>query len=87
MSDDPVERLHRDVAELRREMHALGMVSATMKNKLDNIERDVELITTATLPRMVSSDRYAVVEKVVFGGVGLILITVMGALMALVVNK
>ena len=87
MSDDPVERLRNDVADLRRELHLLGLDSATMRNKLDNIERDVDLITTATIPRRVSMERYATVEKVVYGTVGLILVSFLGAMLTLVVQR
>ena len=87
MSDDPVERLRTDVAELRRELHLLGMDSATMRAKLDNIERDVDLITGNAIPRLVPFDRYQVVEKVVFGVVGLILVSFVGALLTLVVRR
>ena len=37
-----------DVAELRRELHLLGLDSATMRSTLDNIERDVNLAETTT---------------------------------------
>jgi hypothetical protein len=87
VSDDPVERLRTDVADLRRELHLLGLDSATMRNKLDNIERDVDLITTATIPRRVSMERYATVEKVVYGTVGLILVSFLGAMLTLVVQR
>ena len=87
MSDDPVERLRTDVADLRRELHILGLDSATMRNKLDNIERDVDLITTTTIPRMVSMDRYVTVERVVYGTVGLILVSFLGAMLTLVVQR
>ena len=87
MTDDPVERLRTDVAELRRELHLLGMDSATMRAKLDNIERDVDLITGNAIPRLVPFARYEIVEKVVYGTVGLILISFMGALLTLVVRQ
>ncbi len=76
-----------DVADLRREMHLLGMDSATMRAKLDSIERDVDLITGNAIPRLVPFDRYLLVEKVVYGTVGLILLSFMGALLTLVVQK
>ena len=84
MSDDPVERLRTDVADLRRELHALGLDSATMQAKLDNIERDVNMISTSAIPRLVPIDRYLLVEKVVYGTVALILLSFMGALLTLV---
>ena len=87
MSDDPVERLRADIADLRRELHLMGLDSATMSAKLDNIERDVNLIQSTAIPRLVPFDRYAVVEKVVYGTVGLILVSFLGALLTLVVRQ
>ena len=87
MSDDPVERLRNDVADLRRELHTLGLDSATMSAKLDNIERDVNLISTTAIPRLVPFDRYQLVERVVYGTVALILFSFMGALLTLVVRQ
>ena len=87
MSDDPVERLRMDVADLRHELHLMGLDSATMRAKLDNIERDVDLITTNAIPRLVPYARYEIVEKVVYGTVGLILISFIGALLTLVVRQ
>ena len=79
MSDDPVERLRADVADLRHEMHLLGLDSERVKSKLDNIERDVS--------RLVPIDRYLLVERVVYGVVGLVLVSFMGAVIALVVRR
>lgn len=78
MDDDPVGRLRADITDLRRDLYALGLDSATVKNKLDRLERDVS--------RLVPIDRYLLVEKVVYGTVGLILFGFMGALIALVVR-
>ena len=74
-------------ADLRRELHLMGLDSATMSAKLDNIERDVNLIQSTAIPRLVPFDRYQVVEKVVYGTVGLILISFLGALLTLVVRQ
>jgi len=76
-----------DVADLRRELHLMGLDSATMRAKLDSIERDVDLISTNAIPRLVPYARYEIVEKVVYGTVGLILISFMGALLTLVVRR
>jgi len=87
VTDDPVERLRTDLADLRHELHALGLDSAVMQSKLDNIESDVQLITVNAIPRLVPFDRYQVVEKVVYGTVGLILVSFLGALLTLVVRQ
>lgn len=79
MSDDPVERLRIDIADLRHEMHLMGLDSERVRAKLDNIERDVS--------RLVPIDRYLLVEKVVYGTVALILFSFMGAVVALVVRQ
>lgn len=87
MSDDPVDRLRADIADLRHELHVLGLDSAVLRSKLDNLERDITLITTGTIPRLVPFDRYLLVEKVVYGTVALILTSFLFALLALVVRK
>jgi hypothetical protein len=79
VSDDVVDRLRADIADLRNEMYRLGVDSATMRNKLDNLERDVS--------RLVPIDRYLLVERVVYGTVGLILVSFLGAIIALVVKQ
>ena len=78
MTEDPVARLQADIADLRHEMHVLGLDNERVKGKLDNIERDVS--------RLVPIDRYLLVEKVVFGVVGLVLVSFMGALIAVVIR-
>lgn len=78
MSDDPVDRLRADLDALRHELHILGLDSERVKSKLDNIERDVS--------RLVPLSRYELVEKVVYGTVALILMSFMGAVVALVVR-
>jgi hypothetical protein len=79
VSDDVVDRLRADIADLRNEMYRLGVDSGTMRNKLDNLERDVS--------RLVPIDRYLLVERVVYGTVGLILVSFLGAIIALVVKQ
>jgi hypothetical protein len=86
VADDPVERLRADMADLRHELHLMGLDTATMRNKLDNIERDVEKIITHADTHYVSLNRYMPVEKVLYGMVGLILVSFVGALLALVVR-
>ena len=87
MTDDPYDRLRSDIRDLRRELHGLGLDNATMRSKLDNIEQDLTLLANHTLLKYVTLERYTTVEKVVYGTVGLILISFLGAIIALVVNK
>lgn len=87
MTYDAVDQLKRDLDELRHEMHILGIDTATMKQKLDAIEKDIALISLSTLPKLVTMERFTPVEKVVYGMVGLILISFLGAILTLVVNK
>lgn len=85
--DDPIERLKIDIESLRREMYVLGIVSATMKEKLDAIEKDIVVISSSSLPKLVTMERFSPVEKVVYGMVGLILMSFLGAILTLVVNR
>lgn len=85
--DDPVERLKIDVDALRRELYSLGITSATMKEKLDAIEKDIVVISSSALPKLVTMERFTPVEKVVYGMVGLILMSFLGAILTLVVSK
>lgn len=86
MSEDPIERLRRDITDLRIELHSLGVDNITMKIKLDNIEKDLSLLSSNIIPRFVTIERYSLVEKVVYGTVGLILMSFLGAIIALVVR-
>jgi len=85
--DDPVERLKVDLEALRRELYVLGITSATMKEKLDAIEKDIVIISSSALPKLVTMERFTPVEKVVYGMVGLVLMSFLGAILTLVVNK
>jgi len=83
MADDPVDQLRRDLADLRRELHTLGLDSATTRAKLDAIERDLDQLQ----PRFVTVERFALVEKIVYSAVGLILLSFLSAVIALVVIR
>lgn len=85
--DDPVERLKVDIDALRKELYSLGITSATMKEKLDAIEKDITIISSSALPKLVTMERFTPVEKVVYGMVTLILVSFIGAILTLVVNK
>lgn len=86
MVDDPVERLRSDIADLRVEIRVLGLDTTTIKVKLDNIEKDVDALNNKTLTKFVTLERYATVEKVVYGTVALILMSFLGAIITLVVR-
>lgn len=60
---------------------------AVMANDLKYIKADVKEVKTQLSSNFVPLSRYILVERIVFGMVGLVLITVVGALMALVVRK
>lgn len=87
MVDDPVERLRSDISDLRIEMRLLGLDSTTMKVKLDNMEKDIDRLENSTLSKYVTVERYSLVEKVVYGTVGLILMSFLGAIITLVVRQ
>lgn len=85
--NDPLDQLKSDLEALRRELYMLGVTSATMKEKLDAIEKDIVIISSSALPKLVTMERFTPVEKVVYGMVGLILMSFLGAILALVVNR
>lgn len=87
MVDDPVDRLRSDISDLRIEMRLLGLDSTTMKVKLDNMEKDIDRLENSTLLKYVTLERYSLVEKVVYGTVGLILMSFLGAIITLVVRQ
>jgi len=86
MTYDAIDQLKRDLDDLRHEMHILGIDSATMKQKLDAIEKDITIISMSALPKLVTMERFTPVEKVVYGMVGLTLMSFLGAILTLVVN-
>lgn len=77
--DEDLAQLRRDVADLRQQIHLLGINDERIHGKLTAIERDVA--------RMVTVDRYSTVEKVVYGVVSLILVSFVGALIGLVIVR
>lgn len=87
MVTDPIDLLKTDLSALRHELYLLGIDSATMKQKLDAIEKDIALISASSIPKLVTMERFSPVERVVYGMVGLVLVSFLGAIIALVVNK
>lgn len=85
--NDPIDQLKADVEALRRELYVIGVHNATMKEKLDAIEKDIIIISSSAIPKLVTMERFTPVEKVVYGMVGLVLMSFLGAIIALVVNK
>jgi hypothetical protein len=60
---------------------------AVMANKLNSIESDVSDIKQKLDAHYVTNDQFEPVKKIVYGMVSLILLAVVGALVALVINK
>jgi len=79
-----VSRLHADLTALRDELRKQGLMTAVLDQRLKALESDVEKLGDHTDSHYVSLARYMPVEKVLFGMVGLILLTFVGALAALI---
>ena len=60
---------------------------AVILNKVDYIQSEVRGIKTQLEGEYVTKDRFQPVERIVYGMVGTILLAVLGAVVALVINK
>ena len=88
--------LEREVQSLKTEIDRLYSKSSNQKdfdlqvallqNKVSEIEKDLEELREAQISNFVPFNRYAPVEKIVFGMVGLILVSFIGALVGLVIR-
>lgn len=83
---DELSRLHDDLAALRDELLRQGMLSAVLDQRLKAVEADVARIAAHGDTHYVPIARYAPVERVLYGMVGLILASFVAALIALVVR-
>lgn len=83
--EEALARLERDLAELRAELIRQGVKNAVIEAKLNDLGVDVRLLIEQSEKRYVPFDRYIPVERIVYGAVGIILLTILGALLALVV--
>lgn len=75
---DDLDRLHADLDALRDELRRQGVLSAVLEQRLKQVEADIE--------RCVPLARYSTVERVVYGMIGLVLVSFLSALMALVMR-
>lgn len=87
---DALTKLQADLADLKsemqREMQRLGFRSALIEQKIETISEDIRELTLRG-DDYVSVTRYTPVERVVFGMVGLALVSLFGALIALVLQQ
>ena len=83
---DDVTRLLADLAALRDELRQQGLMSAVLDQRLRTLEHDVERLANHADTHYVPLARYAPVEKVLYGLIGLILVSFVGALAALVMR-
>ena len=60
---------------------------AVILNKVDYIQSEVRGIKTQLEAEYVTKDRFQPVERIVYGMAGTILLAVLGAVVALVINK
>jgi len=65
----------------------LGIDIAVIANKVDNIDRTVRDIQGKLEKDYVTQDEFTPVKNIVYGMVGTVLLAVIGALIALVINK
>jgi hypothetical protein len=79
-----VSRLHADLSALRDELRQQGLLTAVLDQRLKALEIDVDKLGDHADTHYVSLARYMPVEKVLFGMVGLILVTFVGAIAALI---
>ena len=86
MPSDPFDRLLGDVEQLRKELQQQGILNARLDQRLQAVERDIEQIASVGDARYVPLIRYVPVERVVFGVVGLILMSTITAVLALVLR-
>jgi hypothetical protein len=84
--DDDLSRLHDDLNALRDELRKQGVMSAVLEQRLNAVEADVERLIVHGDTHYVSVARYMPVERVLYGMVGLILVSFVGALLALVMR-
>ena len=65
----------------------LSVDIAVMANKVDNIDKTVRDIQGKLEKGYVTQDEFTPVKNIVYGMVGTVLLAVIGALIALVINK
>jgi len=65
----------------------LSVDIAVMANKVDNIDKTVRDIQGKLEKDYVTQDEFTPVKNIVYGMVGTVLLAVIGALIALVINK
>lgn len=60
---------------------------ATLNANYANMAKQIDAISDSLKGKYVTMDRYAPIEKVVYGMVALVLIAVIGGLLALILHK
>ncbi len=58
-----------------------------LENKIDHMTSDIKEIKDALKGTYVTQDQFAPVKTIVYGLVGIILVSVVGALLTLIINK
>lgn len=65
----------------------MAIDQAVILNKLENLNDKVDTISDKIEKNYVTQDQFEPVKKIVYGLVGIILFGVVGAILALVINK
>lgn len=81
---DDVSRLHADIAALRSQLISQGLLTAVLDQRLKDVEKDVERLVVHGDSHYVTLARYMPLEKVLYGMIGLVLLSFVGALLALI---
>lgn len=83
MPNDLLAKLERDLSEAQKEVVSLQLNLARVKDRVAEVEKDVEKMDRQMIPPA----EYKYVKSLVFGAVAIILTAVIGAIVALVVKK
>lgn len=82
----PSEVIHHLEARIESLKHKLEIQGLNFSKEVEELQDDIEELKKAD-SKFVSSERYAPVERLVYGFVGLVLIAVLMAIIALVIRS
>jgi hypothetical protein len=83
---DPETILHDMERRIDNLEHKVDMTDLTVRNELTNLKDDIKELRNSDTG-FITQERYAPVERLVYGFVGLVLVAVLMAIIALVVRN